>query len=312
VADGSVNADRQRRIRRQISLQSGRFTFDVDSRDTVTIDNLRVVGYQGQSGRAAEIDADVPIIERAAPEQGYDTLLGGLDGILDVGLDTATYLALIGLALGGVLFAAGRRRDDRGPVLVLGGVALLVSVLVFAPLLDTVAWVFTGSVEQPSLEEPDLSATSVLYRDDFDAGSLTDSDWRQVSGRPSNAYLDANGGSPHLVLREEAFVETTVPLDGSGVDEGVLSVASRVESNVGQSPPDEDALSLALESDGSTVVDDSSAVVSTGGDPVERTVQRRVTISGSNLTIRLGARDTNGGDGRALVAVERVHLRGAT
>jgi hypothetical protein len=310
IADGSVDAGHRRHVRRPIDLQSGRFSLEIGSRDTVAIDNVRVVGYD-RSDANSQRRPTVPIVDRAAPERGYETLLRSLDGIVDLGLDTATYLALAGIAGGSVLFVVGRRRNDRGLVLVVGSVALLLSVLVFSPVLSTVSWVFTGDSDHPSLADSDLSATSVLYRDDFEAGTLAESDWRRVAGRPSDAYLDAGeDGNARLVLREGAVVEATVSIADVGVDHGTVSIDSRVESTVGQAPPDEDALALTLESGGSTLLEEPSATVATGGDTVEGTLRRRVALSGSDLTIRIGARDTNGGDDRARITVSRVRLGG--
>jgi hypothetical protein len=312
IATGSIGADHSRRIKRTISLQTGQFTLGIDSRDTVALDNVRVLGYNGHSSGRDRLQPAVPVIDRAAAKSGYDTLLGSLYGVFDLGLDTATYLALVGLGAGSVLFVVGRRGDDRGLLLVAGAGTLLISVLVFTPLLNTVAWVFTGSTDQPSLEEPDVSAPSVLYRDEFDAGSVAASDWRQVSGPSSDAYVDTtDGGHSTLVLREGATVETTVPVDRSGVDSAVVTVEASVQSGVDQAPPDKDALTFEVESDDETLIEDSSAVVAAGGDTADGTVQQRVGLSGSTVTIRLGARDTNGGDDRARVDVSRVLLRGA-
>jgi hypothetical protein len=311
IAGGSVDPEHRRRIRRAISLQDGRFSLDVDSRDTVAIDNVRVLGYD-QSAADGRTVPSVPLVDRASAKSGYDTLLGSLDGVVGLGLDTATYLALFGIAAGAVFFVVGRRRDGRGLLLVVGSASLLVSVLVFAPVLSTVSWIFSGESDHPSLAEPDLSATSTLYRDDFEGGSLAGTDWRRVAGQPGDAFLDgAESGSTGLVLREGAVVETTVPVDRSGVDHGTLTVDASVESAVDQAPPDEDALSLTLESDGSTVIEEPNAAVATGGDTVDRTLGRRVELSGSNLTIRIGARDTNGGDDRARITVSQVLIRGA-
>lgn len=312
IADGVIEAHHSRTIKRTVSFQTGTFTLDIDSSDTVAVDNLRVIGYQDAQTSHDQLQPGVAIIDQAAPSYGYDMLLGGLDGILTLGLDTATYLSLAGLAVGSVLFIVGRRRNDRGLVLVVGASTLLVSVLIFGPMLDTVAWIVAGHTDQPSLSDPDLSATSLLYRDDFDGGSLSNSQWNQISGRPSDAYLETGSENrSRLVLRDGAVVETTVPLDGVGIEDGIVTIETSVWSNVGQAPPDEDALSIEVVSGGSTVLDEPEAVLATGGDTVGTSLQRNTPLPGRTVTIRLGASDTNGGDGRARVDVSRVLLRGA-
>lgn len=312
IADGAVGADHSRTVRRTVSFQTGTFSFSIDSHDTVAVDNVRVLGYEHEGTSPDRLQPAVPILDSADPARGYDTLVGGLKGVLTLGIDTATYLALVGLAFGSVLFVVGRRREDRGLVLVIGASMLLFSVLLFAPLLDTVAWIVAGHTDHPSLADPDLSSTSVLYRHAFDGGSLSNSHWRQVGGQPSDAYLDASDGTGStLVLRDGAVVETSVPLDGSGVDNGIVTIETSVRSNVGQAPPDEDALSIEVLSGGSTVIEDSEAVVASGGDTVGVTIQRKTPLPGRTATIRLGANDRNGGDDRARVDVNRVVLRGA-
>lgn len=316
VGSGSITAGTNRKVRQEVDLQSGELRLDVNAKEAVAVDNIRVhgpgVSNASTSGNGFPAPS-VGVLSSADADSGRSWGVGLPNNLLDVAYMLLQWGSAIALALGliGMIYSRNHHRNQRGHTLFVGGIIGVVLAFGFPMAMTTFGWVATGQAETAPLDEPGFDATAVKYSEDFEEPTFSNTGWELASGSSGDVFIESEGDDKYLRFQGDgATIEREITVErGESVPAATLALDAEVTSTLGSQPPDRDAVNVTVISDGKHVVDERTAVTASGGDTVRDTATTSFNLTSSTITVQVTATDLNGDDGTVDIAVDDIEIQ---